>query len=385
MKATELLSLFLPILLRIFSSLFPFALILNILCYPLEVWSAVRMKDLGRWNGAEELRLIGYGLVVGLEGTGDSPKSLFTHQSLANMLLRFGIAVDRDKVKSTNVAAVMVTAEVPPFRRKGDRFDVIVSLLGDAKSLQGGVLLQTTLSDMEGKVWGLASGPLSIGGFNVEAGNVSVRQNYAAVGRVPNGGVLSADLLYPIAQSQGLEFILYEGDFTTVRRLVEAINSTMGYSFASARDKNTIQIQPPFAPDQTDSLIGFIAQLEAITVEPDLPARVVVNERTGTIVIGEQVTISTVAVSHGALSITIKSVPMVSQPPPFSPGETRREQYQEVTVEQQGTGVVVIPTTTTVGDVATALNRLGVTPRDIIAILQSLKEAGALKAQLIIL
>ncbi|MFN3821498.1 MAG: flagellar basal body P-ring protein FlgI, partial [bacterium] len=247
MRVTELPSLSLWNCLRILSSLFLYALNLNILFYPFEVWSAVRMKDLGRWSGAEELRLIGYGLVVGLEGTGDSPKSLFTHQSLANMLLRFGIAVDRDKVKSTNVAAVMVTAEVPPFRRKGDRFDVIVSLLGDAKSLQGGVLLQTTLSDMEGKVWGLASGPLSIGGFNVEAGNVSVRQNYAAVGRVPNGGVLSVDLSYPIAQLQGLEFILYDGDFTTVHRLVEAINSTMGSSFASARDKNTIHIQPPFA------------------------------------------------------------------------------------------------------------------------------------------
>lgn len=353
--------------------------------YPPTLLAAVRIKELARWGGVEGMSLIGYGLVVGLEGTGDSPKSLFTHQSLANMLLRFGIAVDRDQVRATNVAAVIVTAEVPPFSRQGHRFDVLVSLLGDAKSLQGGVLLQTTLTDLEGRVWGIASGPVSIGGFNVEAGNVSIRQNYAGVGRIPNGGTLTSDINTASLNPQGLQLILNEGDFTTASRMVEAINANFNAPVAIALDRSTINITPPSPYDQPDSLVPFIARLEGIAVEPDLPARVVINERTGTIVIGEQVTLSTVAVSHGSLSITIKSIPMVSQPPPFSRGETRTEQYQEVTVEQQGTGVVVIPPSTTVGDVAAALNRLGVTPRDIIAIFQALKEAGALKAQLVII
>jgi len=346
---------------------------------------AVRIKDVGRLASSTELRLIGYGLVVGLEGTGDTPKSLFTNQSLANMLERFGITVDGSRVKSSNVAAVIVTAEVPPYTRSGGRYDVTVASMGDAKSLQGGILLQTNLADPFGATWGVASGPISIGGFNIEAGNVSVRQNYSAVGRVPEGGVLSADHIEPLGQGKTLIYTLRTGDFATSRRLAEAVNLHFASPVARATDAVSIEVTVPDTFATPDLIIPFVAELEGVSFEPDVAAKVVINERTGTIVIGDNVSLSTVAVSHGALSITIKSTANTSQPQPFSRGTTTTNQNQEVTVEQRGTGVVVIPGTTNVGDVATALNRLGVTPRDIIAIFQALKESGALQAELVII
>lgn len=346
---------------------------------------AVRVKDVGRLAGLTELRLIGYGLVVGLEGTGDSQKSLFTNQSLSNMLERFGISVESERVRAKNVAAVMVTAEVQPFSKTGARFDVIVSSLGDSKSLQGGILLQTTLTDKSGKLWGIATGPISIGGFNIEAGNVSVRQNYAAVGRVPDGGMMETDSETVLTDTTHLTFMLRNGDFTTARRMAEAINTHFADTIAHAVDPVSIDVDVPDVYAGSSQIVEFIAEVENITFNPDVAARVVINERTGTIVIGEKVSLSTVAISHGSLSITIKSTPMVSQPQPFSRGETRTEIFQEVTVEEEGTGVIVIPGTSTVGDVASALNRLGVTPRDIIAIFQALNRSGALQAELVII
>jgi flagellar P-ring protein precursor FlgI len=347
--------------------------------------AAVRIKDVGKLSGTSDLRLIGYGLVVGLEGTGDTPKSLYTNQAMSNMLKRFGITVDGDKVRSSNVAAVIVTADVPSFTRVGGRCDVTVASLGDAKSLQGGLLLQTTLSDIYGTVWGVAAGPISIGGFNIEAGNVSVRQNFAAVGRVPEGGVLETDYVPPFGDGSRFIYTLRHGDFTTAGRMADAVNLKFGPGVARAIDAVSVEVAVPDSFAAPELLIPFVGELEGISFEPDLAARVVINERTGTIVIGESVSLSTVAVSHGALSITIKSTPMVSQPQPFSKGETRSEQMQEINIEQRGTGVVVIPGTTSVGDVASALNRLGVTPRDIIAIFQALKQSGALQAELVII
>lgn len=346
---------------------------------------AVRVKDMGRLLGADGLQLLGYGLVVGLEGTGDSQKSLFTNQALANMLERFGITVEGDKVRSKNVAAVMVTADIPPFSRKGGRFDVLVSSLGDSRSLQGGVLLQTTLADISGEIWCVGSGPVSIGGFSIEAGNVSVRQNYSAVGRVPNGASLKKDLEVGIKDSTSLTYMLENGDFTTTLRLADAINAHFGVDIAQAVDAVSVEVAVPEEYSANGDVVSFIAQLESVEFQPDLAAKVIINERTGTIVIGEKVTISTVAISHGSLSITITSTPMVSQPPALSAGTTVVEQFQEVAVEERSTGVVVMPQTSTVGDIAAALNRLGVTPRDIIAIFQALKQSGALQAELIII
>ncbi len=347
--------------------------------------AAVRVKDVGQLAGTGDMRLMGYGLIVGLEGTGDSPKSLYTNQSLANMLVHFGITVDGERVKSANVAAVIVTADVPPFTRENGRVDVIVASLGDAKSLQGGMLLQTTLMDIYGNVWGVAAGPISIGGFNIEAGNVSVRQNYAAVGRIPEGAILGADYVAALGNGNKLTYSLRHGDFTTANRLADAVNLRFGTGVAKALDAISIEVTVPDSFAVMQSLIPFISELEIISFEPDVTAKVVINERTGTIVIGENVSLKTVAVSHGSLSITIKSTPMVSQPQPFSRGETQSTQVPEVTIEQRGTGVIVIPGTTSVGDVAAAMNRLGVSPRDIIAIFQALKQSGALQAELVII
>ncbi len=345
----------------------------------------VRVKDTGRLAGLGGIRLIGYGLVVGLDRSGDSQRSLFTNQSLANMLERFGLAVDGEKVRARNVAAVMVTADIPPFSRAGNRFNATVSSMGDAKSLQGGVLLQTTLSDIAGEVWAVAAGPLTIGGFNIETGLATVRRNHPLVGLVPNGGKLERDTGSGLIDSTRLTFILRQGDFTTARRMAEAINLHFGAELAAAVDAASIDIAVPDEFASPDRVVTFIAELESIEFEPDIAARVVINERTGTIVIGENVSLSSVAVSHGPLAVTIRTTPLISQPMPFARGETRVEQYQEVTVEQIGMGVVAMPAAATVGDIATALNSLGVTPRDIIAIFQALKESGALRAELVII
>lgn len=344
-----------------------------------------RVKDLGTFSGTESVRLLGYGLVVGLEGSGDSQKSIYTNQSLTNMLERFGISVDGGKVKSKNVAAVMVTAELQQFQRNGSRFDIIVSSLGDSKSLQGGILLQTSLIDAHGEFWGLGAGPISIGGFNIEAGNVSVRQNHSVVGRIPEGGMLRRENSGGFQDTTKLFFQLRNGDFTSANRLVDAVNFFYKDTIASAIDAINIEIDVPTNYANSKNIVTFIAELENISFEPDIQARIVINERTGTIIIGSLVNISTVAISHGSLSITIKSTPIISQPQPFGKGETRVEQFQEVTVEEGGTGIVVIPGTSSVQDVATALNKLGVTPRDIIAIFQALNRSGALQGELVII
>ncbi len=346
---------------------------------------AIRVKDAGRFEGTDAVRLLGYGLVVGLDGSGDSQKSLFTNQSLANMLERFGITIDGTKVRSKNVAGVMVTAEVESFTKSGARFPVIVSSMGDCKSLQGGVLLMTTLTDLTGEFWGVGSGPISIGGFNVETGQVTVRQNYSVVGRVPDGGMLKRDVSSGVADTSRLVYMLRNGDFTTAERMVTAVNTFFNDEIASAIDAVSIQIEVPDSFATSEKIVPFISAVENVEFYPDMHARVVINERTGTIVIGEKVNIATVALSHGSLSITIKSTPMVSQPQAFSQGQTQTEQFQEVTVEEGGTGVIVIPETSTVGDVALALNKLGVAPRDIIAIFQALDRSGALQAELVII
>jgi flagellar P-ring protein precursor FlgI len=345
----------------------------------------VRLKDIGRLAGAGGVRVTGYGLVVGLDRSGDSQKSLFTNQSLVNMLERFGIAVESDKVRSQNVAAVMVTADIPPFSRAGNRFDVTVSSIGDAKSLQGGVLLQANLSDEQSEFWGFASGPVSLGGFNIETGLVSIRRNHPNVARIPNGGSLLRDTAVGTADSTHMTFVLRNGDFTTANRAAEAINSHCTAPIAKAVDAATIEVAVPDTFLAAGNGVGFAAALESVTIAPDASAKVVINERTGTIVVGEKVSLSTVNISHGSLTITIKGALEVSQPPPFSAGTTAVVPYQEISVEQQGTGVVTVPGAATVGDIAAALNRLGVTPRDIIAIFQALKESGALQADLVII
>lgn len=353
---------------------------------PVCLSAGVRIKDVSKLAGVEEVRLIGYGLVVGLDRTGDSQSSMFTNQSLANMLERFGIAVDGTKVRSRNVAAVMVTADVPPFSRTGNRFDVTVSSLGDSKSLSGGVLLQTTLSDLAGQLWAIAAGPVAIGGFSIQTEGMSVQENHPVVGRIPGGGVLRKDLVSGLPETNRLTFSLNNSDFTTARNMSDAINIKHDDVIAIPVDGKTVAIDVPAMYASPSKIVNFIAEIENIEFVADISARVVINERTGTIVIGNNVSLSPVAISHGSLSITIKSTPAISQALPFAPGgRTVTEKVQEITVEQRDTGVIAMPGAATVGEISSLLNRLGVNPRDIIAIFQALKQAGALQAELVII
>ena len=342
-----------------------------------------RIKDLAEVEGLNDVPLVGYGLVVGLDGSGDSPRALFTNQALANRLERFGISIESYKVRVRNVAGVMVTATLNPFAKEGQMVDVTVSSLGDARNLQNGTLLMTPLMGPDEKVYGVAQGAISLGGFAVESGGVSVRQNASSVGRIPGGMLVEKEPGGTIEGIESFRYALRDPDFTTAKRIADAINTSIGNPIATAVDPISIQVQVP--QNYTGGPLGLISDTESILVSPDVNARVVINERTGTVIIGDAVRLSSVAISHGALSISITNTPVVSQPGAFSQGQTSVQRATQVQVQQQGTGVVVIQQSASVGDVAGALNSLGVTPRDIIAIFQALKRAGALQAQLVII
>lgn len=354
-------------------------LVLSSLCH-----AEVRLKDIARLEGSGSISLVGYGLVIGLNGTGDRYRAPFTEQSLANMLDRFGITIDPSDARPRNVAAVMVTSEIHPYVRPGSRFDVLVSSIGDATSLAGGTLLPTPLSDLDGLVWGHGQGPISVGGFNIEAGRVAMRKNYTVVGRVPNGGIASRSADSLEVEERILRFNLNQPDFTTAQRVAEAFNSGFGADIARALDASSVEVTLPddYADDRR---VEFIAKAEALTLDVDMPARVVINERTGTVVVGENVRLRPAAITHGSISIAVKSAPVISQPGPFSSGRTVVAPLDQITVNESKTPVVAVPEGSTVGEVAAALNSLGVSPVDLIAIFQALKEAGSLQAELIIL
>ncbi len=369
---------------------FPVALIAVIIFMPLGDFSGlsaqVRLKDLIRLRGIEHHQLIGYGLVIGLNGTGDSKRSQFTTQSVVNMLQKFGVTVPVETVKPRNIAAVMITAEAPSFMRKGDRLDITVSSIGDAKTLEGGVLLMTPLSTSAGTVVAMAQGPLTVGGFSVETtGGGGVRQNHTLVGRIPQGGLMQVDLDGEFPRESRLFFSLKERDLTTSQRIIEAINRRFGENTAVPTNPYAMEVTLPANFQGKSGQYAFLAELEQITVTPDMPARVVINERTGTIVIGGDVTILPAAIAHGNLSVEIRSSPIVSQPAPFSQGQTALLPHTDATVYQDEGKVVTIDNATTVKAVAQALNEIGILPRDIIAVLQALKVVGSLKAELVIM
>jgi len=360
--------------------------ILLLLVIPYLLFSAVRIKELARIRGVARKPLVGYGLVVGLNGTGDTRRTRFTTQSVVNMLQRFGIKVPPEKVKLRNVAAVMVTAEASTFLSAGDRLTVTVSSIGDAKSLEGGLLLMTPLTDQSGELYAMAQGPLAVGGFSVQTtGGGGLRQNHTLVGRVPDGAVLQKNLGGDFQFGDTLYLSLKETDFTTAERIVEAINSTFNDTLAVVQNPRTIAVTIPPAYTQTGQQSKFVAELEQVQVQPDMVARVVVNERTGTVVVGGNVTLLPAAVAHGNLSVEIESKPIVSQPAPFSDGQTVVVPNTQATIYNEEGQLVTIAESATVQDVAQALNALGLTPRDIIAVLQALKEAGSLQAELIIM
>lgn len=341
----------------------------------------VRIKDVARFMGVRSNALVGYGLVIGLNGTGDNNKTQFTTSTLANFLDRMGIHVDPDSVKVKNVAAVMVTAKLPPFARIGTKLDVQVSSIGDAKSLEGGTLLMTTLQGPDGQVYAVAQGPVSTGGFSASgASGSSVQKNHPTVGFISQGALVEREFPVSLEDLDRLDLVLNTPDFSTADKTARAINLALGGSYARAVDGTTIQVAVP--PSYRSDLVGLMSQVEALDISPDTTAKVVINERTGTIVLGEHVRISPVAVAHGNLTVQISEQPAVSQPLPFSQGRTVVTPQSTVQVQEGKGSINVVGGGATIGEVIKGLNAIGATPRDIITILQAIKAAGALHAEL---
>ncbi len=365
-------SLLLPILLLAFQ------------LFPPESEAAARIKDITRIQGENEFDLMGYGLVIGLDGTGDSKGTQFTVQSLANMMQRLGLTVEPDKLKIKNVAAVIVTGKISSHHQVGDKIDVTVSSLGDATSLQGGMLLFTQLASSNGEVFAVAQGPVSIGGFNVqvEDGN-KIINNYTLVGRVPGGGSIQRTLESQVANNE-LNLSLQIPDYSTAARIAHMINSKYGV-VAFVDNPAIIRIIVPDSLSYRNERARFIADIGAMMIEPDQVARVVINERTGTIVAGSHVSIAPVAIAHGNITVNIQSMPVISQPEPFSRGETVVVPEYQISVDNEKARVIHLEESVSLADVASALNKIGAAPRDIIAIFEALRQAGALRAELVII
>jgi flagellar P-ring protein precursor FlgI len=357
----------------------------------IHLWAATgcatpRIKDISRVGTDGEISLIGYGLVVGLDGTGDSKGTEFTVQSVTNMLTRMGITVPQDKVKTKNVAAVIVSADMPLTARAGTTIDVTVSSLGDAKSLEGGTLLVSPLKGTDGRFYATAQGPVSVGGFKAAgAGGDQISKNYTLVGRIPSGATVETEAAGAGLTGDYVDIMLFHPDYTTASRISEAITAAFGDIEATALDPAVVRVTVPEAVRERGTVVDFIARVETTRVDPDVAAIVVINEKTGTIVAGDNVTIGAVAIAHGGLSIEIRSWPVISQPAPFSAkgtGETVVTEDSSIEAEVEQSRLVAFDESPSVADVARALNALGVSPRDIIAIFQALKEAGALRAQI---
>ena len=347
---------------------------------------AARVKDITDLGGVRANQLVGYGLAIGLQGTGDDQMVRFTLQSLASMLSRFGVNISERQLQVRNVAAVMVTTELPAFARAGSRLDVQVSSIGNAKSLQGGLLLLTPLNGADGKVYALAQGSISVAGYSASGSSGSREEkNHTAVGRVPGGAVIEIEVPNPFRQQGFLEWVLRNPDFTTAVRVARAINDTLEVEAARAVDRIAVRVKVP--EEYAGRLPALVALVEQVEVEPDTAARVVINERTGTVVVGEQVRLRAVAIAHGALQVSIRERFEVSQPEPsiLGPGETVVVPESEVSVEEQPGPLNLVARAATIGDLVRGLNAIGASPRDLIGILQALKAAGALEAELEIL
>jgi flagellar P-ring protein precursor FlgI len=362
---------------------------------------AARIKDIASIGGIRDNQLIGYGLVVGLAGTGDDVKNGFTRETLSNLLTRQGLST-RDRVlTSKNIAAVMVTAQLPPFAKIGSKLDVTVSSLGDAKSLQGGTLLMTPLKGADGEIYAVAQGAVTIGGFTATgASGSSVSKNHTTAGTIANGALIEKELKYDLAGIQRISVNLFQPDFTTATRLAASINGKVSAVEARTVDSSSIVVE--IKQNARSDVASVVSLIENVEVSVDGPAVVVLNERTGTVVMGENVRISTVAVAHGNLSIQIREEKEVSQPLPFAPdakgrntpvdvgggvtvapgGQTVVTPKSEVGVTEEKKGLLVVPRGVTIQDVVRGLNAMGVSPRDLITILQAIKAAGALQADL---
>ncbi|MGD8944326.1 MAG: flagellar basal body P-ring protein FlgI [Desulfobacterales bacterium] len=345
--------------------------------------AAVRIKDIADIKGVRQNQLVGYGLVVGLEGTGDSDSSLFTIQSLASLLEKMGVTVETNDIEDVeNVAAVMVTADLPAFASLGSRLDVLVSSIGDAENLQGGTLLFTPLRAADSNVYAVAQGPVSTGGFAVSGNSGDqVQKNFPTVGRVVGGALVEKELHSNFNQKNALTLTLRDPDFTTASRVAQAINRAFYSQLARTENAGSIRVTVP--ENYVGDTVQFVTMIESLGVTPDMVSKVVVNERTGTVIMGENVRIATIAIAHGNLSIQINESQDVSQPLPFSRGgETVVTPESEIVVQEGKNPIFLVESGVSIGEVVKALNALGVSPRDLIAIFQALKAAGALQAEL---
>ncbi|MDP1830386.1 MAG: flagellar basal body P-ring protein FlgI [Archangium sp.] len=357
------------------------SLLVLILCVASPTLAAsARLKELVDVQGSRDNALLGYGLVVGLTNTGDSEQVLFTMQSVAGMLGRLGVRVDPHDIRSRNVAAVMVTAKLPTFSRTGSTIDVTVSAMGNARSLQGGTLLMTPLTGADGLTYAVAQGPVQVGGFDANGGFASVRKNTPTSSTIPGGATIEKAVT-PKMDTGAFTLRLKRADFTNAARIAAAIDAATGAKSAKAIDAAAVEVKVPDA--DKDSPVVFLSKLEALTIEVDQRAKVVVSERTGTIVMGENVKLRAAAVSHGGLRINIATQFAVSQPPAFaSSGQTVVAPVQQVDAEETQRSAVAMPAASSVEDLVKALNAIGASPRDLVSILQALKAVGSLDAEL---
>jgi flagellar P-ring protein FlgI len=363
-------------------------LLLIILLLP-GLCAAARIKDIASLNGVRSNQLIGYGLITGLNGTGDDmKKSTFTLQSVYNMMVRNGITLNPDDIKDIkikNVAAVMVTASLPPFAKPGSTIDVQVSSIGDAKSLAGGTLIMTPLKGADQNVYAVAQGALSIGAFSFGGKAAKAQRNHPTVGTIANGALIEKAVDTPLGGDGTLTYQLANADFTTATQMINVINSSFGEGTAFPRDSATVVVSVP--KEYQNRIVEFVANIEGMNIDPDTAARVVVNERTGTIVMGKDVRLSTVAVSHGNLSLIVRETVDVVQPNPLADGETVATPRTDLAVvEEEGQLTVLnLPKGVSIGEIANALNAIGATPRDLIAIFQAIKASGSMHGELIVL
>jgi len=341
-----------------------------------------RIKDLAAIEGVRENQLVGYGIVVGLNGTGDSLNNApFTKQSLQAMLERMGVNTRGATMRTANVAAVMVTASLPPFSTQGTRIDVSISALGDAKSLQGGTLLVTPLMGADGEVYAIAQGALAVGGFTAKGEAASVTRGVPTSARIANGALIEREVEFKLGSMNAVRLALRNPDFTTARRIAMAINDLIGVPSAEPVDPSTVRLTLP--PKFNGNIVDLITDIEQLAVEPDLPAKVVIDEATGIIVMGQDVRVSTVAVAQGNLTVTVTEQPEVSQPNPLAAGRTTVVPRSQVTVDDSSKKrMALMQQSVSLRELVDGLNALGIGPRDMITILQAIKAAGALQADI---
>jgi flagellar P-ring protein precursor FlgI len=364
----------------------PTLLLVATILWPAAAEAQARIKDISSFEGVRDNLLIGYGLVVGLDGTGDDlDSSVFTRESLIGMLQRLGVNARDEDLDTDNVAAVMVTANLPAFARQGSRIDVDVSALGDAESLLGGTLLVTPLLGADGEVFSVAQGPVQIGGFSAQGNAQNVTKGVPTAGRIPNGAIIEREIGFELRQLDAVKLSLRNPDFTTAQRVAEAINAYVGVTAAASLDSGTVQLRVP--ERYHGNMVAFLTDIEQLPIRTDQPAKVVIDERSGVIVMGEKVRISTVAIAQGNLTIRVTETPQVSQPNAFSEtGDTVVVDRTEIEVDEDGERRLgIVSSGISLQELVNGLNALGVGPRDMITILQAIKAAGALQAEIEVL